>query len=193
MAGHLYSPLPREVPGYAEAVAAGLTPARPSRPPSRRPGTTAHQAIVQCGIVLAIASAVTVVAMFAPGDGDQATWAELMIVGVTVAGIVAVTAAMRRFRRILLAELAAGYVTTTFSQGQFWYVDTPGPKWGKGLMAWNWDGTWVLNRAGDVVSESDPDVEPPGMYPSPNRPGHLELWTGTQWTGVYAEPGGMPS
>ena len=30
--------------------------------------------------------------------------------------------------------------------------------------------------SGDAV-----DGDPPGMYPSPTRPGSLELWTGVTW------------
>lgn len=195
MAGHVRSPRPREVPGYAEAVAAGLTPARPPRPPSLRPGTTAHQALVRCGVTLAGAAALVAVAIaLGPSDGGQATAPGVaMVLGAAAAGVVAVVAAIRRFRRALLAELAAGYVTTTFHQGLFWFVHRPGPVVGNDVVGWVWAGVWVLDSSGNVVSAPDPDVDPPGMYPSPNRPGQQELWTGSQWIGVHADPQGMPT
>jgi len=33
------------------------------------------------------------------------------------------------------------------------------------------------------------DVDPPGYYPSPNRPGRLELWTGAEWSRDFHAPG----
>ena len=190
MAGHMLSPRPRDVPGYTEAVAAGLTPARPSRPPSLLPGTTSHRALVRCGVALGVAAVLVAVAIVrGPSDGGQATVSDLaMVLGATVLGIVVVIAAVRRFRKVLLAELAAGYVTTTFHQGLFWFVDRPGPTVGNDVVGWVWDGVWVLDSSGSVVSPPDRDVDPPGMYPSPNRPGQLELWTGAQWIGVHRDP-----
>jgi len=175
------------VPGYADAVTAGLTPARPSRPPSILPGMTAQQAMVRC-LVLEVATVFVPVIVGLVTDMRPIG----LLLGAGAAGVVAVLFAIGRFRRILLAELAAGYVTTTFHQGMFWFVDRPGARWGNDVVGWVWDGVWVLTSAGTVVSAPDPDVEPPGMYPSPNRPGQLELWTGTQWIGVYADPQGPP-
>ena len=187
MAGHIRSPRPRDVPGFAEAAAAGVTPPRPSRSPSLLPGTTAHSALVGCGVVLVGAAAIVAVAIaVGPTKGNQATVpALLMMLGATAVGIGAMIAAIRRFRRALLAELAAGYVTTTFYQGLFWMVNGLGPRAGDDVVGWVWDGVWVLNSAGGVVSAPDPDVDPPGFYPSPNRTGQFELWTGSQWTGVH--------
>lgn len=189
MAGYVRSPRPRDVPGFIEAAAAGVTPPRPSRPPSLLSGPTAHQALVRCGVVLAAAAAMVAVAIaFGPTNGNQATaTALLMMLGATAVGVGAIIAAIGRFRRALLAELAAGYVTTTFYQGLFWMVQGPGPKVGSEFVAWIWDGVWVLTSAGGVVSAPDPDVDPPGFYPSPNSPGQLELWTGLQWSGVHRD------
>lgn len=188
MAGHVRSPRPRDVPGYAEAAAAGLSPARPSRPPSPLPGTTSHQALIRCGVVLAGAAALVVAALVVgPEEGGQATVREAAIMlGATAVGVIAVIAAVGRFRRVLLSELGAGYVTCTFHQGLFWFVSSPGPTFGKEITAWDWTGVWVLTSDGSVVSAPDLDADPPGFYPSPNRPGQLELWTGSQWTGVNA-------
>lgn len=195
MARYVRSPRPREVPGFAAAAAAGVTPPRPSRPPSLLPGPTAHQALVRCGVVLAGAAALVAVAVaVGPTDHHQATvTALLLMLGATALGIGAIIAAVRRFRRALLAELAAGYTTTTFYQGLFWMVQGPGPKVGSDFVAWCWDGVWVLTSAGGVVSAPDPDVDPPGFYPSPNSPGQLELWTGSQWTGVHRDSVAEPT
>ncbi len=187
MSGYVRSPRPRDVPGFAEAVAAGVTPSRPSQPPSLLPGTSAHQALVRCGVVLAGAAALVAAAVaFGPTKGSHETVSSLLILlGATAVGIGAMIAAIRRFRRVLLAELAAGYVTTTFYQGLFWMAQGPGPRVGNDVVGWVWDGVWVLTSAGDVVASPDPAVDPPGFYPSPNTPSQLELWTGSQWTGVH--------
>ena len=187
MAEQVRSPRPREVPGFAKAVAAGLTPARPARPPALLPGTTAHQALVRCALVLACAVVLVVVVIaFGPEDGGQATvWGVASILGATAVGLAPVLVAIGRFRRVLLAELAAGYVTTTFLHGSFWFVSRPGRKVGNDVVGWDWDGVWVLTSGGSVVTAPDPGVDPPGFYPSPHRPGELELWTGCQWIGVH--------
>ncbi|WP_158630709.1 hypothetical protein [Nocardioides daphniae] len=39
-----------------------------------------------------------------------------------------------------------------------------------------------------MVSPPDPSVLPPGHYPSPNRPGQLEMWTGAAWMYDYRTP-----
>lgn len=189
MAGHVFSPRPRDVPGFAEAVAAGRTPARPAQPPTVLPGTTAHQALVRCGWVLAGAVVLFLGSFaFGPENGGQATVGEVaLMLGATAVGTTAVVAAIGRFRRVLLAELAAGYVTTTFLQGSFWLVSRPGPKVGNDVVGWDWDGVWVLTSGGSVVSSPDSGVDPPGFYPSPHRPGELELWTGFQWLGVHPQ------
>jgi hypothetical protein len=45
---------------------------------------------------------------------------------------------------------------------------------------------WVLDGStGAVVSPPVADADPPGLYPSPNRPGAMELWTGVVWSGNY--------
>lgn len=186
---HVRSPVPREVPGFADAVAAGRTPARPTSPPTLRPGTTAHQALVQCGIVLAVAAAaVLATVLLVPTNGNQATVPGMaLILTATIVGVAAIVMSVRRFRRMLLSELAAGYVTTTFHQGLFWLTNRPGPTVGNDVVGWVWDGVWVIDSSGNVVSSPDPNLDPPGMYPSPNRPDQLELWTGCQWIGVYSD------
>ena len=178
------SPRPRDVPGFSAAVAGGLTPRRPAAPPVPH-GPTAHAALVRCGVVLAAAALLVVLVISAgPSDGGRASWADIAaMLAATAVGVGAMCWAIGRFRDALLAELAAGYVTTTFHQGMFWFVKGPGPKFGKDVTGWDWSGLWVLTKDGAVVSAPDLAADPPGFYPSPRPPG-LELWTGSQWTGV---------
>lgn len=180
MTRHGQSVRPRHVPGYAEAVAAGLTPPRPLHAPSLLPGPTAHQALVRCGVALVAAAALAAIGfLIAPTNGrGQLTVLGALTVPVTTAAVVGVVVlAVRRFRRILLAELGAGYVTITLHQGMLWSAHRSGLRGPSSVVAWAWDGVWVLAPSGRVVSAPDPDVEPPGFYPSPSTPGRLELWT----------------
>lgn len=189
MYGSAGSVRPREVPGFAEAAASGVVPARPSSPPRLLPGTSAHQALIHCGLALAGAAVLVLTALaLGPESGGQASWgAVALMLGATAVGITAVVLAIGRFRRALLRELEAGYVTTTFHQGTFWFANRPGPAVGNDVVGWEWSGVWVLNSSGEVVSAPDPNADPPGFYPSPHHPGRLELWTGAQWLGVYKD------
>ncbi len=60
--------------------------------------------------------------------------------------------------------------------------------WARGSIEWDWRGTWVLNGADEVVSAPSDELDPPGVYPSPDRDGLLELWTGHEWAGYYYDP-----
>ena len=91
-----------------------------------------------------------------------------MVLGAAAAGVVVVVAAIRRFRRALLAELAVGYVTTTFHQGLFWFVHRPGPVVGNDVVGWVWAGVWVLDSSGNVVSAQRMD---PPFHGAPSNGG----------------------
>lgn len=54
-----------------------------------------------------------------------------------------------------------------------------------GRVDWDYSGLWVLADDGRVKRAPDVTVEPPGFYPSPNRPRQYELWTGTTWAAQY--------
>ena len=81
-----------------------------------------------------------------------------------------------------------GYTTVTFESGRWWVSRLDRPMKHRGHTGWDWSGAWVLRADGRVVSAPRPDVDPPGLYPSPRRAGELELWTGHQWTAHFPEP-----
>jgi len=91
------------------------------------------------------------------------------------------------FQQRKLEELAHGYTTLT------WVFGGVGPRadgrfaHNQNRIPWDYRGTWVLATDGRVLSAPDPSVEPPGFYPSPNRPRSLELWTGSAWYGAYRD------
>jgi hypothetical protein len=101
------------------------------------------------------------------------------IVGALAAGLVALWLILQLFAQVgdrNLEELEHGYTTLTLRRP------------GLGRAAWDYSGAWVLDgTTGAVRSVPDPEREPPGFYPSPHRPGALELWTGAQWAGRYRD------
>jgi hypothetical protein len=110
---------------------------------------------------------------------------------VLAAGLVGLWLIMQFFAQVgdrNLEELAHGYTTLTLRFGGFWGGEgRRRPGLGR-RVPWDYSGVWVLDgQTGAVRSEPDPEREPPGFYPSPNRPGVLELWTGAVWAGRYRD------
>jgi hypothetical protein len=182
---YLTTPRPRDVDGYDQAAAAGLTPQVPSDPPAVTVGPTARQAlrdVARSGIGLVVALAA--VLLIGGSDGRLSLPVVGILLGVAAVGTVVVLAAVRRWGRAQLAELQRGYTTTSFKLGRFWAgTAAPDGPVTLGWVEWKWDATWVLRPDGSVVSPPTGDTDPPGLYPSPRRPGALELWTGCQWSG----------
>ena len=83
-------------------------------------------------------------------------------------------------------ELAHGYTTLKLEFGGFWVGE--GRRWPQfgHRPPWDYSALWLLDGStGAVISEPVADADPPGLYPSPNRPEALELWTGVVWSGNY--------
>ena len=87
-----------------------------------------------------------------------------------------------------LAELACGYTTLTWVFGGVTPTVDRRFRGTDSRVPWDYRGVWVLSGDGRVLSVPDPSVEPPGFFPSPNRPRSYELWTGSAWYGLYREP-----
>lgn len=186
---HVTSPRPRDMPGYGEAREAGIAPSVPATPPLITVQPPAGRAMRDFWVTLAgVVGASTLAAIIGSDDGRLDVPGLLLFLTVTVAGIAVAVRKIRRVGRALLAEIRLGYATTTFQQGAFWLGRGPG----RGVMerstGWDWSGLWVLRTDGTVVSAPNSDVDPPGLYPSPNRPGSYELWTGHQWTAYHPDP-----
>ena len=176
-------PGPRTVAGFAAADAAGQIPVVPIDPPisdlARAPGPTADQvfrsfAYKAVGGSLLCALSFQLLPKLIGLVLGLAWWAILFVF---LAGKISDRAA---------EEFQRGYTTMRLNFG------LPGRhenrRWqGTGHRApWDYSGLWVLDRLGrTVVSEPNRSVDPPGFYPSPNRPGEFELWTGLVWSGRY--------
>jgi hypothetical protein len=83
-------------------------------------------------------------------------------------------------------ELDHGYTTVTVFFGSWWgdgALRRPG--FGR-RTPWLYAGVWVLDgRTGIPTNTPDPDVDPPGYYNIPERPGEQRFWTGAVWTDRY--------
>lgn len=181
------TPRPRDVEGFAAAKVAGRTPKQPQDPPRVSPGGTARGALGRLAFVGAVSvSASVAMLLLLPKDNGTLTSTTLAVFGVTVVvGVVATWRSLVTFRGVLLRELQAGYVTTTFEQGVFWMG--PASRFDWGVVPWDWSGIWVLTPDGEVQSPPENDADPPGIYPSPHEPGRRELWTGCRWTMFYPD------
>jgi hypothetical protein len=182
-------PRPREVAGFAAAASAGVSPARPSTPPQIDGRPTAHRAFIRLAATLGGSTAATIICLLLMPDNRVAGKGAIAFFATMAIGYVATRASLRRFRAIFLDELQAGYTTKTFTQGLFWIPRRGAGRktWGDDVVGWDWDGLWVLDAQGNVISAPDPSADPPGLYPSPHIPGQLELWTGYRWTGAFPE------
>lgn len=124
--------------------------------------------------------------MVLPKDNGTLPPSTLAAFGLVLAVCVVVTwRSLVGFRGVLLRELQAGYVTTTFEQGVFWIG--PAGELSRGIVSWDWSGIWVLSPGGEVLSSPEGDSDPPGAYPSPHEAGRRELWTGCRWTKFYID------
>lgn len=178
---------PREVPGYAAAAADGRLPTVPSAPPALTAGGTADHAfkifLLQGGAAVAV---LLVLIEVVQRVGLGTTAVGLLILALSALLVVALHLLWQRVGRAVLDELAHGYTTLTFTYVSFrpprdrgWYETD----W---RVPWDYTGVWVLRPDGRVLSAPRSDVEPPGFFPSPNRVGEFELWSGVGWTGQFA-------
>ena len=178
---------PRDVDGFGRAVAAGLVPQVLQEPPELLPGRTAQQVFR----MFLLKSAVTVAILLLVVEIVQRVVPSAAAAAVTpVLGLLSLGLIFFQFWRGVgnrsAQELQHGYTTFRMQYGGFWWGE--GRRW-KGLgrrAPWDYSGLWVLDTNGRrILSPPNRSVDPPGFYPSPNRHGSLELWTGVVWSGRY--------
>jgi hypothetical protein len=170
---------PRTVDGYAEAQARGWLPVVPSSPPSLNHGLTASRVfeLVILGILGTLAARL--------GLGQLSSVPPVVLAVASVAVLAGWWWMFNRFVAAWFSEAVAGYVTVSPVFGKYardrdgrWPGRSSAPKW-------NTDGLWLLDNKGKVLREPDRNVLPVGWYPSPNREGLFELWTGADWSYRY--------
>lgn len=182
-------PHPREVPGYAEAQRAGALPRAPQLPPSLLARPTAKAAFYRWAVLVFGGVLVLAVAFAAIARSDLPEFFTfLLFVVVALVFFALVIFTLPSVGRQSLQEFEHGYTTLELSIGGFFPGEGPMTRTLDMRAAWDYSGTWRLDhRDGDVLREPDRSVDPPGMYPSPHRPGKRELWTGATWLGHYAD------
>jgi hypothetical protein len=111
------------------------------------------------------------------GRGAIAFFATLAV------GFLAIRASLHRFRDIFLEELQAGYATKTFTQGLFWIPPRASGRktWGDDVVGWDWDGLWVLDGHGNVVSAPDRSVDRPLSVAAHPRTTRAVDWVSLDW------------
>jgi hypothetical protein len=191
----LDAPPPHDVPAYEQARRDGLLPLVPDAPPALLAGDTADQASTRvflwlAGAIVAFFLLVAIVpAVLAPLGLPRP--AVLVPAGVTgLAMLAGIYRAWGRVGEVNLDELHHGYTTLSLISGSFWKGEAR--RWpGMGdRVPWDYRGVWALDNSGGVGREPDRTVLAPGLYPSPHRAGHSELWSGTVWTGSFRPPPG---
>jgi hypothetical protein len=181
---HRAHPRPRDVPGFAQAVSAGQVPVVPHSPPGLLPGPSADRAFKVFLIRLVGAVLVVIVAM-GVAKSFHSTWASLLPIGLSWVVFCLMLYWLAGVGRRNFEEFRHGYTTLVLKFGMFssirdlrWWITN----W---RVPWDYSGLWVLRGDGNVISAPAADRESPGFYPSPNRPGRYELWTGCAWAGQY--------
>ena len=182
---------PQLVTGYNDAAARGITPRVLPEPPKLIPGLTAVQRLWIVALAIGI-SAVLLVALVQLLDKliSLSTWYRPTIGLPGVLWFLAMIYGLHRVGDHAYREFKAGYTTI---KGIFFYVGNGHKYYSKGgmragvLKPSDMRGLWHLDSKGEVLAQPDFTITPPGFYPSPHRPGRLELWTGLVWAGEYRD------
>lgn len=159
----------------------------PEAPPAPLPGVTAGQAANRfLGKAIGTGVGMVIGLEILTSLGLPTAISSFLMLGFGLGGLWYVFHSWRLVGERNLIELAHGYTTLKLTFGVFQFGT--GRTWkGAGHQApWDYSGVWVLDPPGqNVLQAPDYRVDPPGHYPSPNRSGWLELWTGSVWIGDY--------
>jgi hypothetical protein len=182
-AGRTVSSLrPRDVEGYADARLAGVLPPVSEHAPTLLPGPTAQHEFRRFLARSAGAIAIYVAAFTIAGKVDGIARAIMLLVPGLLCFWLIVFRFLSPVGRRSEEELSAGYTTLVL---QFGALRTGGWRWQH--LPWDYRGTWALDDCGAALTRPDPALDSPGYYPSPNRKGSYELWTGATWAGLFRE------
>ncbi len=173
------------MPGYREAAAASVLPAVPAEPPRLLPGPTAQRLFHQFLWRIAAAVGALLLWLRVRGALDLPPLATLLdpLSAILVLGLI-----LRWWRQVgvrNMEELQHGYTTFVMQFGAFQRGERRHWRGAHTRVLWDYSGTWVLDGNGGVITAPDRSADAPGFYPSPNKPGALELWSGLVWTGEY--------
>lgn len=175
---------PADVPGYAAAKTAGLTPAQPTTAPKPLPGLNAKQILAVLG---GSAAALFMFAVVSSNFPDNVPVFRLLVPLVMIGGLIPIVVLALKLKGRVYQELQQGYTTTQMQFGRGhkgrWRQETVGGN----HLAWDYSSVWILDIKGNVVREPLTHLDGPGFYPSPTEEGRFELWTGVSWSGLMAK------
>ena len=178
---------PRQVEGFAAAQTLGLLP-RVSEVPPDLPRRTARRAFIRW-IVYLVLGAVGWAVLASTLARPLQRWSPVAGSALLVLGALFLFLFVRlrsQVGDVFLDELGAGFTTLPLTVGAFWGVNRhEGANY---MESWDFRGIWVLAGSGKVRSTPDRTVDPPGLYPSPERPGQLQVWTGMIWARKFRAP-----
>ena len=177
-------PHPASVPGFDEARRLGLLPSVPATPPQPVCVNSLHASVaffpvifgyLLAGIALANAYDLSdpLTGLVLGGGGGALIVAAILIPG-----------------RLMMREFEAGYCRRDAHIGLYvidWRVQLQNQA-GPAGAEWDLRGLWRLDGHNRPVRAPAPGVLPVGRYPSPNRPGLLEYWTGRDWHYMFRKP-----
>ena len=181
---------PDQVPGYAQALAAGLLPQVPVLPPSPLPGRNFQRTFQRAILVIMTAWCGGPVLMSQVAD-------RLPFLAVMPALLAILACTVYLFGKlgdVAEREWRRGYTTQILAGprfGSFWMWGSRFRHWKETgeRIPWDHSGLWHLDyRSGAVLAAPDPSEIPPGFYPSPHWSGKFELWTGLAWAGKLRDP-----
>lgn len=170
-------PDPSTVPGFYEAKKLGVLPSVPVSPPVPVTLNSLHVRVFFFPVVLAyIVIGIALSDIFA--------WSGPMC-GLVLGGggFALLLSAILVPARFMMKEFAAGYCRRDSHVGVYVVDWRMALQNGSGPAGAEWDlrGLWRLGADGAPERAPVPGVLPVGRYPSPNRPGQLEYWTGRDW------------
>ena len=182
---------PREVPGYAAAASAGQVPQVPAEAPALGPRPSAQQMFRTFAIACVAAIPLLLALHWALRAVGTPSLVRLVVIVGLMLGLF-----WLMFRRLAqigdrsLEEFQRGYCTLVIEWGGFWVGEGRFRLTTEMRTPWDYSALWHLDGStGRVLRPPRGGGDPPGMYPSPTRPGSLELWTGVMWQRHFREPG----
>lgn len=162
---------PRDVPGF---TAHEVPPAAPALLPGASAQVEFRRFLFKS---VAVVVAVLLILSTAPDVGLGSAGTSVVVLAAALVALWLIVQFSADVGDRSREELAHGYATLTLRRPDI-----------RRRVPWDYAGVWVLDgRTGAVRSAPDPEHEPPGFYPSPNRAGALELWTGAAWAGRYRD------
>jgi hypothetical protein len=118
----------------------------------------------------------------------QPGWPALLLTLVGSIVVITTAIAWARLGRTCIREFVHGYTTFEITFGTYW-LGTGRYRPGNANRApWDFSSLWLLEASsGRVLRAPIYGSDPPGMYPSPNRQGIMELWSGLVWMGYFTQ------